>query len=311
MEILKRRIRVTVCIAGVLSLTLPATADCPVGWAPVGPGPKIGGPNRSILTAGGYGAAKGSFSRIGATKLYLPKNGDGQLTNPHGNKPTFYLGASGSGFAIDAGAQYEPLKVRGIDPGWIRFLRVTVGSCSKWLPNEGTNPRQTDLTNVSTEFELTRDGIATLKMWASNPLTSDPLVCDLKEATTATTLNVTSMQMKRNIGLTQSAGFSIDGSYVLQTEFSGGQVRQWNQVNGQWTLGSYENWPNASTTTNTQSGKSPLGQRWIDCEPPWKRLPDGAEQSPTAHSPSRFVQEAVNIDLRGKKLNKKPLKKGK
>lgn len=288
-------------VATALMFVLPAAAhDCPPGWTPVTAGPAVGGPNRRTLSPAGYGAATGEFSRLGPMKLNLTNN------NQNRNKPTFYLGANIQGLGeVDAGAQYEPLDLDNLDAGWHIYMANSVYGCFKW--NQPTVNNAGSVEDVVIEFTVSRDGVAHVTMGEFPAVTTN-----LREVTKGP-LDVTKIRMKRVIGLTQQRGFKVDGSYYLKTQFSQGQVRPWKKTKaGKWVLGPYQDWPVVgSNTVNTQPGKNATGVRYIDCEQPWKRLPNGADQSPTAHTPNRFVQETVNIDLRGKIINARKLQTGK
>lgn len=254
--------------------------------------------------------------------------------NTYKNKPTFYFGAGGDGFQSDVGFQYEGLVANGLPPGWSAFASVTLQSYVTRNPDQkeqvgnwyqSTNPSNRMVQDagkiVHVAVSLDENGIFSIDTDAlpipakvrkgedGQPVTYYPQLYpqDIYH-TGQTTMNTSSIEFRRVIGMTQNSGTvaASSDSYVHNLGFNNGTHLLWSDnASHNWSNGTHTYQPGAD---NKGRGKTINGKYYplfmVDSEKPWERLPDGnyrpdnAPDVPSGENVhSRYFQEAVNIDL--------------
>lgn len=316
------------------------------------------GANRVILSPTGFGAARGTFympDELSLGRFFVPDSIDklGKRVigrNPNQDKPTFYFGAVGSNFAIDAGVQYEGNFIAGAEPGWSQVMYVSVWQvptdpygCWHWYQTPGRLNRraQQKATAIDTSISIDINGPIHLKM------SGFPDLVDASRSHFSPNLypNATrpietaKLQIKRIIGMTQKEGTvpAFDGAYMHNVRFTNGHITPWNNDGtlGQeifWSSGTNHYVPDGVNQGLTHpygnylAGTDLVGTPIyiLDSAGYWRRTynpPYGKPDSPidldAAGNPkvqhSRYFEEAVDVDLLSApgQIAKKPKQTGK
>ena len=224
---------------------------------------------------------------------------------------------------VESGAQYEQFAYEGgtVPNGWSIFLRISSQAkpkCEVWTQPR-TRVAKGQLRSVGISFMINKDGtlsssmgaafrINALEVMGSNPkayVPADPFWP--KDAQGR--LNVGRLTVRRVIGMTQSKPMMLDGSWMENASFEGGEVMRISpdfKVNWKW-----ESWPVGMEYYPKDKTQDPAKiEAWpyvVDFGGDFRRLPppagdDGSHKSLTApkKEADRYANEIVHLHMYGK-----------
>lgn len=140
----------------------------------------VWGANRRITSAGRFGGVRGTFTEPDFDIYKDPP----APTSPraayvirsqekyHQNKPTFYMGVSGSGVTIDSGFQWEQVKdqVSNAAPGWVLMISIRSSAWDNCWNYWATRNRKGKGALGKTDLAMQIVNPPTGQNWGLNPL---------------------------------------------------------------------------------------------------------------------------------------------